>query len=277
MRQVKTPAMDNSADPAFSADLTAAFSWWRDAGVDCDFHDEPQSWLVAPEVAASKDQRPRTGGDLGPQGENFSPAERAPTPLGDAGVQTPDLAPGPMIDRSALPQDLAAFAAWWLTEPSLAGGRVTGRVPPRGATGAKLMVLVPHPERDDAEHLLSGPQGRLLDAMLAAMGLTAEETYLAAALPRHTPHADWAGIAAQGMGAVLARHIALARPERLLVFGGAILPLLSNDPTKNPTDLSQFNLETGTIPLLLDRHLAVLLERPGWKARFWTRWLDWSE
>ena len=272
--------MDNSADPAFSAELTAAFAWWQDAGVDCDFRDAAQSWLAKPEDAATPDARAgdnRAAGGRADDGRGAAPAGARQDDRGapsSADAKGPP--PGPAIDRAGLPEDLAGFAAWWLAEPTLDSGRVTGRVAPRGPQAAKLMVLVPHPERDDGERLLSGPQGRLLDAMLAAMGLPAEETYVAAALPRHTPHADWAGIAAQGMDAVLAHHIALARPERLLAFGGGILPLLSNDPTKNPADLSQFNHAGGTIPLVLDRDLAALLERPGWKARFWMRWLDWT-
>lgn len=260
--------------PDIAGEIAAAFAWWREAGVDRDFHDEPRGWLAGEEAPLSKSNQPypREGGDFRPS-DGARPDERGPRLRGDAG----NVPPAPAIVSEDLPGDLAAFAQWWLSEPSLDGGRLSGRVPPRGSQGAKLMVLVAHPEREDEERLLSGPQGRLLGAMLPAMGIAPEEAYVAAALPRHTPHADWPAIAAGGMDAILRHHVTLAAPQRLLAFGGNILPLVSNDPAKNHTDLQQFNHESGSIPLLMDRDLAVLLERPGWKARFWTRWLDWTE
>lgn len=250
--------MDTGSNRRDEADLGAqiagAFAWWRGAGVDGDLHDTPQNWLA--------DDAPQAAAPPAPVVARSDRAEPAP-PQG--------MANGP------LPEDLAAFADWWLAEPALDGGRVADRVAPRGSAGARLMVLVPHPEREDTERLLSGPQGALLEAMLGAMGLSPDEAYVAAALPRHTPHADWPEIAGRGMGAILSRHVALARPERLIVFGGNILPLLSNDPAKKPDDLEQFNHESGSVPLLVGRDLAMLLERPGWKAGFWTRWLDWAK
>lgn len=237
----------------FAGAIEGAFAWWREAGVDCEFHDEAQNWLAENEPPAAPPVTASTS----------LPGRSMPTPM-------------PVIAKDGLPEDLEAFAAWWLSEPSLDGGRTADRVPPRGPRGAKLMVLVPHPEREDGERLLSGPQGRLLDGMLAAMGVGPDEAYVSAALPRHTPHADWAGIASQGMGSIMARHVALASPERLIAFGSNILPLLSNDPAKNPDDLKHFNHESGSVPLLVGRDLAMLLERPGWKARFWTQWLDWA-
>ena len=138
------------------------------------------------------------------------------------------------------------------------------------------MVLVPQPEREDSETLLSGPQGKLLDAMLEAMGITPDDTYVASVLPRHTPHADWAAIGAQGMGKVLAHHIGLAAPRSLIAFGSLILPLLGHDPTKSPDILRAFNHEDVSLPLLAGRNLEDMLRRPRWKADFWTSWLDWA-
>ena len=79
------------------------------------------------------------------------------------------------------------------------------------------MVLVEEPEAEDSEALLSGPEGRLLDAMLAAFGLKREDAYLASVLPRHKPAPDWNVLMQQGIGQVIAHHIGLAAPERLLV------------------------------------------------------------
>jgi DNA polymerase len=138
------------------------------------------------------------------------------------------------------------------------------------------MVLVPEPEREDTGMLLSGPQGRLLDAILGAMGLARDAVYVATVLPRHTPHADWTAIAARGLGEVARHHIGLAAPQRLIVFGNIIPPLIGHDPAHSPATFAEFYHEGGNIPVLAVRDLAVLLERPRWKAGLWQSWLEWS-
>jgi DNA polymerase len=240
--------------PDIQQQIVAAFDWWRDAGVDCDFTDDPKNWIVDPAEAAAK-AAPATPQFIVPK------------------LAEPEI---PKIEAASVPGELSAFAKWWLSEPLLDAGRVAGRVPPRGAAQAELMVIVPHPEVEDSETLLSGPQGRLLDAMLQAMGVAPDKAYVASALPRHTPHADWDALAASGMGIALAHHVNLVSPRRLLVFGTNVLPLLSNDLPNSPADLHQFNHEGARFALLVARELGALLERPRWKAGFWQRWLEWT-
>ena len=264
--------MDQGGNPDLEAQLAAALDWWRDAGVDMDFHDEPTGWLAEPPAS---EPRLREGGSLVPQADARRD-ERGLQPRGDANISR-DAAPAVQgIDPASLPRDLAAFAEWWTTEPLLDNGRVAGRVPPRGKAGARLMVLVAEPEAEDSGILLSGRQGKLLEAMLSAMGIAQDDAYVASALPRHMPHPDWAGIAAQGLGKVLAHHIHLAAPRGILVFGANILPLIGHDPTLSADNSSGFNHEGSTVPLLAERGLGFLLEMPRRKAKFWQRWLDWS-
>jgi DNA polymerase len=153
---------------------------------------------------------------------------------------------------------------------------VMDRVTPRGPAGTELMVLVAEPEAEDGETLLSGPQGRLLRSMLRAMGIAPDAVYLASALPRRTPAADWAGLAAAGLGAVLRHHVALAAPKRLIVFGGNILPLLGNDPPNSGESLRQFNHGGQSVPLMASPDLQAFLARPRAKAGFWRNWLEWT-
>jgi DNA polymerase len=244
---------DRAKADGWAAEIMAAFDWWRDAGIDGDFTDQAASWLALPE-------EPTT-----------APVRTAPPPPQPAKPETP------AIDRGGWPQDFTGFTPWWLSEPALDDGRVSGRVPPRGAAGAEIMVIVPDPERDDRETLLSGPQGRLLDAMLAAMGIAPVSVYLASVLPRHTPMADWASLAQKGFGALLCHHVRLVAPRRLIALGSNILPLLDNDPAHNPAVLRRFNQEGLSVPLLVGKSLSALLERPRWKAGLWQGWLDWSE
>lgn len=250
--------MDKRPYPDLEDVLDAAWDWWREAGVDCAFSDEPSNWLTPPGPEAPHSARAPSG-----QSGGDAPASAAPVP------------PAP-IAPDTLPESLEAFREWWMLEPTLDGGRTGDRVPPRGIQGAPLMVLVPEPEREDRDRLMSGPQGKLLDSILTAMDLEADAVYLASVLPRHTPMADWTALAASGMDRILAHHVGLVKPGRLIAFGGNILPLLGNDPTHKAGALREFNHGEQRIPLLVARSLPVLLERPRWKANLWQAWLDWT-
>lgn len=240
------------------SDLAAAFDWWRDAGVDCDFSDDPALWLAEP-VADEPAAQP-------------APARRnasiAPAPA-------PPAAPADLFG-GAPPADLAAFREWWLTEPALDAIGPRGRVAPRGAAGARLMVLVMDPEAGDAETLLSQAQGRLLTRMLAAMGVPESDAYVASAVPRHAPMVDADALARQGLGAVLQHHIGLVSPRALLAFGTNILPLLGHTATQEPAAAEDFQLQGSSIPLLASEGLDSMMAMPRLKARFWRRWLDWT-
>ena len=241
--------MQAHRNPDLRGQLAASFDWWRDAGVDCDFIDAPRQWIAAPEETPQ------------PQPARAPALEAAPQP--------------PPPPQLALPEDFASFAPWWLADPALDGGQTGQRVPPRGVRHAEVMLLVPEPEREDSDKLLSGPQGRLLEAMLAAMGVEPDAAYIASALPRHTPMADWDAVRASGMGEVLCHHIRLAAPKRLIVLGGNILPLLGNDLPNNRDVSRHFKHGDLTVPILAARELSAMLERPRWKAGFWQSWLDW--
>jgi DNA polymerase len=179
-------------------------------------------------------------------------------------------------DPAALPSSLAAFHEWWLTEPALDDGQVRDRVPPCGAAGAPLMVIVAQPEAQDRDALLSGQEGRLLAGLLAAAGLDPGQVYFGSALPRHRPLPDWASLTARGLGQILAHHVALVAPHRLLVFGSSIPPLLGHDMAQNAQILPAIKHEGHSVPVLATRELGALLARPAWKAGLWRQWLDWT-
>ena len=244
--------MDNGAKFGLADQFAAALDWWRDAGVDADFRENPEKW-IRPETTSQPDEP------------------------GIAAMPKPQPAPPAEPARSNWPSELAAFAPWWLNEPWIDGGQPTGRVSPRGPQGAQMMILVAEPEKSDDAQLLSGPQGHLLAAMLAAMGIAPDATYVASALPRHTPHADWGEAARRGLGQLACHHVTLAAPQRLIVFGGSVLSLIGHDPANFPAGSGQFQHGDTRLPMLAARDLAVLLERPRWKAGFWQNWLDWTK
>ena len=233
--------------PAFSQEsLAAAFDWWREAGVDQDFSDDIQVWL-AEEVEAAA---------TAPAAGDMAATKPAPPPR-------PGEPKAPPVggEPASWPQDLPTFREWWLAENSLDQGGTSPRLPPRGEAGAALMVLVPMPEEADSGQLLSGPAGAFLGAMLQAMGLAAEQTYIASALPRHMPHVDFAALGDAGLGGVLRHHIALAAPQRIVAFGRDLGPLLEG---------------TESAPILQTYSLAALYQRTAFRAGFWRRWLDFS-
>lgn len=135
------------------------------------------------------------------------------------------------------------------------------------------MVLVPQPEEADRDTLLEGQQGRLLANIFAAMGLDDNSVYLAAALPCHTPMADLEGLAAGGIDAVTLHHIGLVRPQRLLVLGTGLAPMLA---AADANGLREINHNTGKVPVMVSETLDALMDMPRLKARFWRRWMEWS-
>ncbi len=229
-------ALHQHPDLSLAQQLAAAQDWWRVAGVDCAFVDEPQAMLRA-EVA-----------------EVAAPARKAMPVVEET---APPVAPA--LNAADLPQTLAAFADWWC-DPASPLPQVSGlRVPPRGEAAARLMIVVPMPEAGDVE-LLSDIQGRMIGNMLKALGIAPDAAYFASALPAPMAVPDWEGLAAGGLGTVLAHHIALARPDRVLLLGSPLAKLLVEEPA---------------MPMLAAFAPDQLLAHPRQRARLWGRLLDW--
>lgn len=233
--------------------IKAALDWWREAGVDCDFVDDPQDWL-----ARAAPTKPRAL-------QMAEPAvDGAPAPLRVGG------------SAEAWPATIAEFREWWLTEPTLAPPGLR-RVAPFGEAGAALMVLVAMPLPDDETTLFTGKAAPVIDAMLAAMGLDRRRTYCASALPARVAMPDWSKLAEDGLGAVLAHHVALAAPRRLLVLGQKdISPLLGHDLAQNGPNLRSVDHEGGSVPAMAAADLELILTKGSSKAQLWNRWLDWT-
>ncbi len=258
--------------PSLAQEFVSALAWWQMAGVDHDYSDDATAWLADRPASGTA---PAASGGARERGQALSPAAAASQTRGPVLAPAPaDIAPPrPDLLGESPPADLAAFQQWWMEAPGIAPATGFPRVPPRGPQGAALMVLVPQPEAGDSTGLLSGPQGRLLTAILAAMGLDESGVYIAAALPSHTPMADLAMLAAHGMDAVTAHHIALAAPERLIAFGTGLAPMLGASP-EHP--LREINHGLRKVPASMSETLDALMEMPRLKARFWRRWMEWS-
>ena len=251
--------MDLQTAPPLERQLAAALAWWREAGVDHIFTDEPHPLLRATHATEPNSASPAPS----------QPERKAPAPRPTVGGSAADL-----------PQDLAAFHAWWLAEPSLEVGGTGVRIPARGAVEPALMVLVPMPEATDRDTLLSGPEGRLVAGMLGAMGIPEEAFYLAAALPRHMAQPDWQDLEKAGMAAIVRHHVALVQPQRLLVLGHGILPLLGHDRSQAPASIKETVINgatTGAVPTLVGVAPDRLLGNARQRALLWRQWLEWTK
>lgn len=237
--------------------LAATLDWWRGAGVDHAFGDEARGWLAD-----------ETAPPASPAAAVRKPAAAAPTAAAPATLGG---------NPATWPASLDDFARWWLTEPTLDPAPAARRVPPMGQAGADLMVLVPTPEQGDEAVLLAGREGKLLDAMLAAMGLSRDRIYLAAALPARVPVPDWPELGTKGIRPVLAHHIMLAAPKKLLILGRSLAStLVDHDPANKSQSSRAFNHDGRSLPVLAGYDLETLLARPALKAGVWKQWLEWT-
>lgn len=260
-------ASDPTAPSSVSEELAAAMEWWREAGVDCDFTDDATVWLQTTPPAdgnmAQAEEAQRAKSKL---------LEREPEAAASKAAATPRV----NFFADNKPQTLEDFREFWLTAPGLDAIGPRGRVPPRGAKEADLMVLVVDPEESDRDTLLSGRHGALLDRILKATGASSGSVYFASALPRHTPMADTATLAMGGLDTVLEHHIALAAPRRILAFGAQLTPFIAENHSDTQTSLRSINYKAALPPVLAGEGLDSLIETPPLKARFWRRWMEWS-
>jgi DNA polymerase len=245
--------MDTRSPPTLAEQLAVAHDWWREAGVDSQFADEPRNWLERP--AEKPPEAP-------PPAASAKPPEPVLPPLGGA--------------SASWPQTLDEFAPWWLAGEQIDTGGTGPRVAPRGAAGADLMILVPMPEEADRDRLLSGQQGQLIANMLAAMGISEDAAYIASALPRHAHHPDWQALADRQLGQVIAHHVNLAAPKKLLLLGPAMLPLFGHDPAQAGAKPRRIEVQGCRVPALASFGPEALLQTPRFRAGLWRGWLDWT-
>ncbi|MDY7099150.1 MAG: uracil-DNA glycosylase family protein, partial [Pseudomonadota bacterium] len=238
---------------AFLDEINAALEWWDAAGVDFDFTDDATAWFHS--GASDGGGQTNSHADTKHANAQDGPKNHA---TGNAKKET-----SPAVTRQNLlgdtpPNTLDEFHQFWLEAPGLDAIGPRGRVPPRGPANTELMVLVIDPEQGDTTHLLSGPQGQLLQKMLKAMRIDEERVYIASAMPRHTPMADTENLAAGGLDDVLRHHIALAAPKRLVAFGAGLVPLLGTDVSNAETSLRENNQAVALPPILMSKGLESL-------------------
>jgi DNA polymerase len=206
----------------------------------------------------------------------FVPAARAPVPASPAVPLLPDTgraaalaAAAPTLD--ALRQAIAEFDASSLRKTA------TNMVFADGVPGAATMLVgeAPGADEDRQGKPFVGVSGQLLDRMLASIGLTrAENCYITNILPwrppgNRTPTDNEIALFLP----FLLRHIALARPRRLLLLGGVAAKSLlraRDGITRLRGRWREVMVEEeSTLPALATLHPAYLLRNPAAKRDAW--------
>lgn len=215
----------------------STLEWWRDAGVDMLVDDDARDWLA-----------------------------RTPPPVAPAAAEAA-VAEAPV---EALPDTLEAFVEWRKSEAAPETGWHAPFLAPTGPADAKWVLVTDVPEAEDSEMLLSGPAGRLLDRMLAAIGQSRESVYLlplawARPVTGRVPPDEEARLIELAQ-----HHLALLRPKTLLLLGQSasrVLAETNGESLTNPIrDVNHFGANTRAVASF---HPRFLLERPAAKGEAW--------
>lgn len=238
--------------------MLAALEWQLAAGVDEVVGFEPANRFAPPPEREAPALRPREPGKAAPVGAR--PAAGAPGPA-------PDIAR--IADLDTLRDRLLAFDGCALKKTA------TNTVFGEGPAGARLMIVgeAPGADEDRQGRPFVGPSGRLLERMLAAIGLGREEVYIANTVywrppGNRTPSAE----EVEACRPFMDRQIALVAPDVLMLTGGAAAKTLLGT-TEGIMRLRgrwrQFATADGSIDVMPTFHPAFLLRSPARKREAW--------
>jgi DNA polymerase len=218
------------------AEASRLLAWWLDAGVDTAIQEQARNWLKpAPD----------------------------PLPIRDAPPQVP-VAPA----ATEMPDSFTPFLDWLASSPALplAAGSAR-RVLPKGNEGAPIMLLTDAPSFDDAAagEIIGGDVWTLTERMLAAIKIPADQVYVAALSCFHSP-GSMTDADLEACAAIARRHISLARPQRLLLFGDAPSRALLGKPLLATRGRAHKVEGVRTVATF---HPRQLLKRPSDKALAW--------
>lgn len=256
--------MHAALDPA---DLKALLDWQAELGADTAIGETPVNRYAMPTSPPAAAATGSAGPAAAPGGQ--SPSDK-PAADGEDPVAAATAAAGAAGDLAALRQALAAYPHCDLR----LGAR--NLVFADGLAGARVMIVGEAPGRDeDAQGKpFVGRAGQLLDRMLAAIALERSArapgaaVYITNMLPwrppqNRTPTAEELAM----FRPFVARHIALAAPEVLVIMGNAAAQGMLN--RRGITKLrGQWTTLEGR-PCLPMLHPAYLLRNPAAKREAW--------
>ncbi|MDF3810208.1 uracil-DNA glycosylase [Rhodopseudomonas sp. BAL398] len=255
-------------DPAPSMHQLLAF--YLEAGVDCALSDEPVSRMTDEVAAAAVESRPsRPAAALQPALEPAAPPPHIAAPAPDAAIISAREAAAPAPSLEALRALMESFDGCALKATA------TRLVFADGNPQARIMFVGEAPGREeDIEGLpFVGRSGKLLDRMLAAIGLNRGNAYIANVIPwrppgNRTPTPQETQICLP----FIRRQIELVDPDVLVTLGNpSTQTLLATRDGIMRTRGRWFDFDTGSrkIRALPTFHPAYLLRQPSYKRLAW--------
>lgn len=215
--------------PAGKRALLSLLAWYRDMGADTAVAASPTDWLARGAEKTAPPPKPPAGSALA-AGARTVPARREAAAPALASPAARPLA-GHAAAASAARE--AAAAATTLTSLEAAVRAFNGCALKatakntcfyRGAPQARIFIIgeAPGREEDLEGKPFVGPAGRLLDKMLAAIGLSEENVHITNVVYWRPPgNRVPAPEEAEACRPFLERQIELVAPEFLMLFGGA--------------------------------------------------------
>src|SRR5438477_579323 len=253
-------------DPRPTARQLLAF--YLEAGVDCALSDEPVDRLADPDLAqAPREAPPALAKVVAAAPASFFRGEAPPAP--DAAIASAREAARTAPTLEALRALLDNFDGCALRNTA------TKLVFADGNPLARVMFVGEAPGRDeDIEGLpFVGRSGKLLDRMIAAIGLDRSKAYIANVIPWRPPgNRTPTPQETQVCLPFIQRQIELVNPDVLVTLGNpSTQTLLSTREGIMKTRGRWFDYDTGTrvIRALATFHPAYLLRSPSYKRMAW--------
>ncbi|MBV1705287.1 MAG: uracil-DNA glycosylase [Hyphomicrobiales bacterium] len=198
---------------------------------------------------------------------------RRPSQAAPSAVQAGEIDPGKATDLDELRAMLEAFDGCGLKATA------TRLAFADGTPGAPVMFVGEGPgaEEDRQGKPFVGPAGRLLDAMMAEIGLDRTRCYIANVVPWRPPgNRTPTPLEIETCLPFLRRQIALARPRLLVTLGAPAMQGLLGVKTGIMQARGRWvdcAVAPGlTLPALPMLHPAFLLRQPAQKRAAWTDW-----
>ena len=262
-------------EPAPTAKQLLAF--YLEAGVDCALTDEPANRLAEPDHVPAPAPPRETAA---PRGLREMPAAAVPVPRSETTTLAPDAAIASAREAARTAPTLDALRTLLETFDGCALKHTATRlVFADGNPQARVMFVGEAPGRDeDIEGLpFVGRSGKLLDRMIAAIGLDRRSAYIANVIPwrppgNRTPTPQETAVCRP----FIERQIELADPDFLVCLGGpSTQTLLGVKEGIKRTRGKWFAFHTGTreIRAIATFHPAYLLRSPLEKRFAWRDFL----
>lgn len=248
--------MAESAVQLSSDEAASLLAWWLEAGVDVPVQDVPRNWLKKdPPAPLLQDQEAAFGA--------------APSP-GRTTAPNSSAAPAAAVSEvEQMPESLPLFREWLAQSTALPLAQTGARrILPAGTQDAPLMLLADTPSGDEAlsERPIAGQAWELTERILQAIGIDPAETYLANISCFHAPGSRLSASELESCGTIARRHVALARPKRLLLLGDAPSRALLGKPVASARGHVHSVEGVHTVATF---HPRFLLNRPSDKALAW--------